>query len=79
MACEEFFLRNSAKIMLQLSTTNTTVRKIINEVCAVTLAQVYVANIRIKIIKLIIFIFLKSVKTGGCNSNDPKGAKSIGI
>lgn len=59
MACEEFFLRNSAKIMLQLSTTNTTVRKIINEVCAVTLAQVYVANIRIKIINNIYFFKIR--------------------
>ena len=40
-ASEEPFERNSAKKALQLLTINTTVRKINNEVCAVTLAQVY--------------------------------------
>ena len=44
-ACEKPFERNSAKITLQLLTTNTTVRKINYEVCAVTFAQVYVVKI----------------------------------
>jgi hypothetical protein len=38
-AGEEFLLRNSAKIALQLLTTNTTVRKINNEVYIVPFAQ----------------------------------------
>jgi len=45
MASEEPLLRNSAKILLRLSTKNTTVRKINNEICAVTFAQVYVVKI----------------------------------
>ena len=45
-AGEEFLLRNSAKLTLQLLTTNTTVRKINNEVCAVPFVQVYVAKAR---------------------------------
>jgi len=47
-ACEEPFERNSAKITLQLLTTNTTVRKINNEVCAVSFAQVYEGKIEIE-------------------------------
>lgn len=45
-ASEKPFERNSATRTLQLSTINTTVRKICNEVCAVTLAQVYEGKIQ---------------------------------
>jgi hypothetical protein len=44
-ASEEPIERNSAKLTLQLLTINTTVRKINNEVCAVTFAQVYEGKI----------------------------------
>jgi len=47
-ASEKPFERNSATRTLQLSTKNTTVRKISNEVCAVTLAQVYEGKIQKK-------------------------------